>query len=158
MSDVPVEPHFSYYRELDDEARFNLLGHIWTTDQQIDQLLEQHGYPDDSDRITIQMGIVAVLEGINGAVSKSGSNEAPELKGELDVTWHVQLNHSALHPVPVISFYTLDKILSGPEFFKLVRLVRGGLPRGSQLSKSTILLIQNFIMTVMAGLLNEARV
>lgn len=151
--DAPVEARFACFPTLDDTARFNLMGDVWTTGQQVAQLLDRQGHPQDSERMFIEMGIITVLEGINGVWTRPVHGEVLQL----GVVPHLELTHSAEHPLPVISFYGLDKILNGMDWPKLIRLVRSGLPHGSRLDKTTIRLLQVFINQVMADLLNQAR-
>ena len=155
--DDPVEAHYACHRNLGDAERLRLMENIWTTNQQITALLEEHGYPRDAERLLIEMGIVTILECIERLISGPMVGESFDLQVEFGVMQHTDLVYSASNPVPVISFYTLDMILNGLNWPKTVRLVRAGL-RGtsSRLDKETIRLLQMFISKVISGLLNKA--
>lgn len=157
--DEPVEAHYACHRELGDADRLRLMENIWTTDQQITALLEEHGYPMGAERMLIEMGIVTILECIERLISGPMEGESFDLQVEFGVMQHVDLVHSPSNPVPVISFYTLDMILNGLNWPKTVRLVRAGL-RGtnSRLDKETIRQLQMFISKVISGLLNKTPV
>lgn len=149
----PVEPRYACHRELGAVDRLVLLENIWTTDQQIAALFDEHGYPYGTDRMIIEMGIFTILNCIDRLINVPECIESSELQVECGVMQHAELVYSPDNQVPVISFYTLDMILNGPNCPKMIRLVRAGL-RGtsSQLDKETIRHLRLFIDKVITGL------
>lgn len=132
-------------------VRAKLMDRIWLDDQMIARLLTEQGMSQQGEGMFIEMGIVAIMEGLQTICT-----EQPKLKLELQVCYDIEPNPDIVYsptsnPLPVISLMMLDTILNSPERFMLIRTVRG---TRQDLDKDTIRLLQRFTIGALQLLAN----